>query len=873
MYFTLNPVKVMKCTNNIYKNLTIKKGFLVSLLTAMLFAHSVYSQDNSIPSSRLPPDGWNEVIWNDPGGWTTIDVTTQGLAADNASLDAAQKIEDIIAVGSGNRILYFPAGTYYLKTTCDIAISGIQIKGVGSQTRFIIENPTDDKMDGFKVSGSSGAETTVTSSSLNRGAATLNVADASSYAPGDYLYLRLEAGKKAGWGEPLEAQIVRIESKSDNTLTIYPKLGRGFDPNEDPRVTEFQMVKNVVLRDFYIKRKNFRDRTLSSTPKDYNISMFRAQNTWITNIESDFATWHHIGIGRSFEVLVTDCYIHDYYHTEGNIRGDTGYGTLLHAASTACQITNNTLNNLRHAIIVNTTANHCIFSYNTVESTYHDYSDINDHSYGSHNNLYEGNVGRDITIDAWHEEYAGPYNTYFRNRAHSWIGDFNQNHTKTTVVGNHVGAAVFNEGSDGYVGANIVNGMMNWGALSTNASIPNSLYLNAKPAFLSTTEWPKYGPGSTFTEPTGAKYEAETAAHPGLSTSNTKSGYSGSGYVDFTGTASNNYIEWTVTGVTAGRKRLKFRYNNNGNNGQNNAQIRVNGSASLDRFALTRAFNGNTTWAFQVFDVDLTEGTNTIRLTSTINWNVSIDYLEVIGLEGEGGGTIFPDPTKWYVIQSDDNDNVLADNGSDADVRMWSFQTHNNRLFRFEASSVSPYYLIVSRERGKALSYSTATTTAKLWDQQDHENRRMKLEASSVNGYYHIINQQGNKYLANSTSENKARFWSPNDHDSLRWKLVEVETVNAQEAMMGNKEDIKQKAIGEPLFLLYPNPTQGQLKLDLPDYQSSGEMCMYNPQGKLVLKQLVFGSDIIDVSHLPGGLYTIRVQVGTMILTRKLIIK
>lgn len=159
-------------------------------------------------------------------------------------------------------------------------------------------------------------------------------------------------------------------------------------------------------------------------------------------------------------------------------------------------------------------ANHCVISYNSAEPDYnypYGGNDLNLHGYSSHNNLFEGNMGKDVASDGRADEgskaYMGLYNTYFRNRltgrmevvGPDMIGNFPPKHY--TLVGNVAndntyinGGKVNDDPVDTYQGANKVGGSIQWGALNSSSGIPTSLYLATKPGFLGSKPWPLFGP-------------------------------------------------------------------------------------------------------------------------------------------------------------------------------------------------------------------------------------------------------------------------------------------------------------------------------------------------------------------------------------------
>ena len=82
------------------------------------------------------------------------------------------------------------------------------------------------------------------------------------------------------------------------------------------------------------------------------------------------------------------------------------------------------------------------------------------------------------------------------------------------------------------------------------------------------------------------------------------------------------------------------------------------------------------------------------------------------------------------------------------------------------------------------------------------------------------------------------------------------------------------EAHAEPAFTveIYPNPAKGQFTLRT-DYDK-GAVCvmMLNMYGQMVMFFTVEGQRIIDVSHLPAGVYTLQMLGGSM-LTKKIVVE
>lgn len=461
-----------------------------------------------IDSARLPAEPWNDTQWTDPGGWTTLDVTTLGLPANNTNLDAAIQITSILNSTSGRRRLYFPTGIYSFKTSLLVNNkSDLWFDGDGrSNTIFRIDAPASANAEISFRGNTSGSPIAVQGSPV-AGDNVITVADASTLNVGDLIQLYADAAPLAQGGlafvTHVYGQMCTVVAKSGNTLTLDMKLLLDYPASYTPLVQRYSQIKNIKVSNLLISRVN------EPVNQDVsNLEFANAYNCNVVRVESNFSQRHHIYFQNAKDCVIESNYVHDCFIPT---TGGYGYGYGL-VGSTGCRISHNKSTRLRHHIILQIGANHNVVSYNSIEVCY-DYNDMALHAAYAYMNLFEGNMLTESYADTSKdgsttvEPTTGPGNTWFRNYATGKVGSIQSATTRQNIIGNDLGT-IASIGADHYLGANNVAGVnnaygtpwpggtINWGVFPTNVILPASLYLTNRPVFFaSSTPWPVFGPG------------------------------------------------------------------------------------------------------------------------------------------------------------------------------------------------------------------------------------------------------------------------------------------------------------------------------------------------------------------------------------------
>jgi hypothetical protein len=457
--------------------------------------------------SRFPPSGFPNTQIFSLTGWQTLNVTSAAavgsanvITPNTPSVDAAQRIENIVAATSGNRILYFPTGTYYINTPLQIGESGVYLQGDGvNATQFTIATPAASNGEVAFVGPGLGAEVDVVGLPT-RGSSSVTVASTSGLSVGDIVHVYDKSiGLSVGFYH--YGQMGEITGISGNTLTVSPALGLDFI--SDPKLKEVSVIRNVGIRGIHV----FRDRA-ASDPAANNIEFSYVKNGVAREVESSWLERGGIVSYFSMDVVMISSFVHDAYDYG---EGGQAYGFLFTNNATRSRATDNKAWNLRHHFIMQRGANHGVMSLNSAEPGFNGTNgDVQTHGFTVHNSLFEQNMGRDFEFDERSdlnsEQYQGLYNTFYRNNSTRYSGNDillaapfqsgNFPNQFPTVIGNATGFINQAGGINSpFIGANRIGSTVVLGDAPAGWSYPPSLYTTTKPTYFGTRPWPIFGPG------------------------------------------------------------------------------------------------------------------------------------------------------------------------------------------------------------------------------------------------------------------------------------------------------------------------------------------------------------------------------------------
>lgn len=360
-----------------------------------------------------------------------------------------------------------------------------------------------------------------------------------------------------------QSEIKEIASVSGNTVTFTSPLHKRYRKSQYAELTTFT-GNNTHLHNAGIEN-------LTATQGgNGTIVINNSAYSWVKNIEVVASWGDGIGLTDSFRVEVRDSYVHDMAWP---YPGGAGYLFDVASGSSEILAENNIFIKGNKVMVARSAGAGSVVAYNYADDGYIGYNNnwqeigVNgSHMVGSHHMLFEGNRTFNLDSDGTHG--GSSYNTYFRNWATSQRSNFNNNKTGVLIsdgtqkngpyraagamrysnfmsfVGNVLGISGVTTAANGYVDSGksptiwligwndaspytpdptvaktvIRDGNWDWFLRqqtwlnSSAASLPESLYLSCKPAFMGTNTWPWVDPttGATYTLPAKARYDAGT---------------------------------------------------------------------------------------------------------------------------------------------------------------------------------------------------------------------------------------------------------------------------------------------------------------------------------------------------------------------------
>jgi hypothetical protein len=368
----------------------------------------------------------------------------------------------------------------------------------------------------------------------------------------------LDIGSARGGVRTL-GQIIKVTAVGGNTLMLEKGLYWNYVAAAQPAVWKMTTVSRAGIEDLQVTQGY-------SYPVRNLIFMSYCNECWVKNAELKNGRQRHLEVTFSYRFEVRD----SLFHLADTYGQDHGYCMSFWDGATDGLVENNIMDTCLLAVAFNGPCAGNVIAYNysnnvtyTADPTFLE-GDFATHGAHPYFNLFEGNMG----YMAQHDVYWGSssHNTWFRNRflgykaglsanLHSVIAEANQ--TYLNYVGNVLGTAtpaykryetenltdpncynqrdVYKIGYDAGSGDcsasgndpnakrtmlrhgnyDYFNKAVVWDPAIADRSIPDSLYLSAKPGWWGNQPWPPIGPDvSGFAQSIPAKDRFDTLKPP-----------------------------------------------------------------------------------------------------------------------------------------------------------------------------------------------------------------------------------------------------------------------------------------------------------------------------------------------------------------------
>lgn len=399
----------------------IGRFYFFCMVTVIFLSMAQPASCYTIPAGRIFLSAWqnagcppNTIAYS---GYA--DVTNFGAAGDGIADDYLAVAAAIASLAGSPGVVYFPAGTYLIKSTISVPSNTI-LRGQNSKDtilRFDFVGPA------ISISGSNpGSWIPLTNSALIH-TSTIVVSDGSGFSVGNYAIIQQENDGSwkitDEWAKNSAGQIVKIAGVAGNMLTLERPLRHDYPYllARKPQISRFEANKNSGVENLKLERLIAGSEATRNN--QYTIHFSYAAEGWVRGVHSYKAFGSHIAMDNSTKIDVTDSYLEDAHEYDD---GGSGYGVKVQSRSGECLIQNNIFRLLRHSILLQSGANGNVFGYNYSRDTKSDShpswaGDIALHGNYPYANLFEGNIVEHIWIDDSHNGINGPLNTFFRNRA------------------------------------------------------------------------------------------------------------------------------------------------------------------------------------------------------------------------------------------------------------------------------------------------------------------------------------------------------------------------------------------------------------------------------------------------------------------------
>jgi Pectate lyase superfamily protein/Secretion system C-terminal sorting domain len=464
------------------------------LIFILVFVNTLTAQ--TIPSARLVD--WSLV--NNAGATApdgqVISITNYGGVGDGITPNDAAITAALAALGGNSGTIDFPAGDFFFQNPIVLPDS-TSLRGQGANQTILRFDLGTVANDLIQIRGTISSVADTFAQAANKGDTIIVTNNAPNVIAGDWIKTSDVDTLlvTSTWAWYTTGQVIEVKAVYGDTVVLKSPLRRDYYLANSPRFRKINVKRECKISCLKIVRM---DATVNQSSQ---IDVKYAVHCSILGVESENTNFAHASISASSDILLRGCHFHHAFAYGG---GGQGYGVAIQDAVSECLIDNNCFNHLRHSMLVQAGSNGNVFAYNYSTDPFwasfpsNSAGDLVLHGNYPYSNLFEGNIGQNLVIDASHDE-NGPDNVYFRNRAELYglVMSANPPSDNQIYVGNEIPNTSIFMGNYTLFGTGHFEFGNNVRGTITPANTTNlpevSLYLTTSPSYFGSMTWPAIG--------------------------------------------------------------------------------------------------------------------------------------------------------------------------------------------------------------------------------------------------------------------------------------------------------------------------------------------------------------------------------------------
>ncbi len=363
------------------------------------------------------------------GTWTQSGSTILASTYGNGSTDATSGIQTALNACGTNHYVLLGAGTFLINGNLSIP-SNCVLRGAGSNQTILNTMGTSGAVFNMGTTGPVASGSTNITSGATAGSTSIVVASATGISTGTYLmitelndpvYVTITTPNgtctwcdASMWsGTRVRGQIVEVEGVNGTTITISPALytdygvAAGTSPALATPFAASAKYAGVESLEAYA----------NGTGYAQTYSLVACAYCWIKGVFDNYTDGDHVDDYFGFHDEIRDSYFSNAYsHTAGGSDADVS----ILAKTSGTLLENNILERLHAGTLVDWGSAGNVIAYNYFRGNFDSGGDlvilaaIGEHGAHSQFNLFEGNVGNNITHDSFWGSSSNE--TMFRNQ-------------------------------------------------------------------------------------------------------------------------------------------------------------------------------------------------------------------------------------------------------------------------------------------------------------------------------------------------------------------------------------------------------------------------------------------------------------------------